>query len=187
MYLFTNGSVVKEFRAEPLSLETLDQIACSLFYLISAKMTSHFKPPDHPSYPSPEDRVRAVLDNLWADPKHKGFDTEGLQNIKCVAASVEKQTVEFEMTTTPILCNKHQVLHGGAAAMLLDMLALTILGMLVKPGYLDNGHVSRTLTITYLGPLPVEVKVKIGCHTFAISKRMANLYGAIKTTKEKRV
>jgi uncharacterized protein (TIGR00369 family) len=176
---------LKEFKAKPLSLEALDQIACSLFYLTCAKMTSHFKPPDHPSYPSPEDRVQAVLDDLWADQKNKGFDTEGLQNIKCVAASVEKQMVEFEMTTTPILCNKNQVLHGGAAAMLLDMLASAILGMLVKLEYLDNSHFSWTLTITYLRPLPVEAKVKIGCRAVALSKRMADLYGAIKTTEGK--
>jgi acyl-coenzyme A thioesterase 13 len=69
------------------------------------------------------------------------------------AAGVEKQVVEFEMTITPILCNKNQVLHSGAAAMLVDMLTSAIFGMLVKPGYLDNGHVSWTLTITYLRPL----------------------------------
>jgi hypothetical protein len=42
----------------------------------------------------------------------------------------------------------------------------------------------------YLGlldPAESRAKVKIGCHAVAISKRMANLYGAIKTTKEKRV
>ena len=56
--------------------------------------------------------------------------------------------------------------------------------MLVKLGYLDNGHVSRRL-ITYLRLLPVEAKVKIGCHAVAISKRMANLYEAIKRTEGK--
>ena len=57
--------------------------------------------------------------------------------------------------------------------------------MLVKLGYLDNGHVSRGLTITYLRLLPVEAKVKIGCHAVAISKRMTNLYEAIKRTEGK--
>jgi hypothetical protein len=89
-------------------------------------MTSHFKPPDHLSYSSSEDRVWAVLDSFRANPKYKGFDTEGLQNIEYVAASVEKQTIAFEMTTTPILCNKNQVLHGDVAAMLLDTLTSAI-------------------------------------------------------------
>jgi hypothetical protein len=100
----------------------------------------HFKIPVHSSDSSPEDRVRTVIATFADDPNYRGFDTEGLQTVKCVAASPETKTVAFEMTITPILCNKNRVLHGGAAAaMLLDMLTSTILGMLSKPGYLDKG------------------------------------------------
>jgi acyl-coenzyme A thioesterase 13 len=141
----------------------------------------HFKIPVHSSDSSPEDRVRTVIATFADDPNYRGFDTEGLQTVKCVAASPETKTVAFEMTITPILCNKNRVLHGGAAAMLLDMLTSTILGMLSKPGYLDKGHVSRTLTTTYLRPVPMGAKVKVECHAVAIGRSMANLSGVIKT------
>ena len=130
---------------------------------------------------SPMDRVRTTLAVFRDDPDYKGFDTEGLRGIECTAASAEKQTAEFVLTITPILCNKNAVLHGGAAAMLLDMLTSTILSVLSRPGYLDNGHVSRTLSTTYLRPVAMGAKVKVECHAVAISKRMANLYGVIKT------
>jgi acyl-coenzyme A thioesterase 13 len=141
----------------------------------------HFTIPVDPAQTSPVDRVRTVLAAFADDPDYKGFDTEGLQTVTCIAANPELQTVEFEMTITPLLCNKNQVLHGGAAAMLLDMLTSTILGMLAKPGYLDNGHVSRTLSTTYLRPVPMGAKVKVECNAVAISKRMANLSGVIRT------
>lgn len=141
----------------------------------------HFTLSPHAAEMSAEDRVRRVVAAFADDPNYRGFDTDGLQTVECTAASAEKQTAEFEMTVTPTLCNKNGVLHGGAAAMLLDMLTSTILGMLSRPGYLDSGHVSRTLTTTYLRPVPMGAKVKVECQAVAIGRRMANLSGVIKT------
>lgn len=65
--------------------------------------------------------------------------------------------------------------------MLLDMPTSTVLGITAKPGYLDSGHVSRTLAMTYLRPVPMGTKVEVEYHTITISKRIANLSGIIKT------
>ena len=89
------------------------------------------------------------------------------------------------MTTTPILCNKNQVLHGDAAAMLLDMLTSTILGMLVITRVSRQWPCQSDTDDNIPASTPCGTKVKIGCHAVAISQRMANLYGAIKTTEGK--
>ena len=141
---------------------------------------------NHSADSSPKERIQTTLDYFRNDPDYHGFDSEGLKGVECVAANAEKQTAEFILTVTPHLCNKNDILHGGAACMLLDMLTTSIMSMLQRPGYLDSGHVSRALSLTYLRPAPLGAKVKVECHANSISKRMANLTGVIKTMDGKK-
>ena len=127
-----------------------------------------------------EDHVRAFL-ALFQDPNYGGFDATCMRDVKFVAASAEKQSTEFELTITSALCNMNGILHGGAAATILDMLTSTALFHAVRPGILEAGHVSRTITMTYLRPVPEGTKVLVEASIVGLSNRLANLEGKIKT------
>jgi len=100
------------------------------------------------------------------------------------------------------MCNKSNNLHGGAACTVLgegshaitqnsigvphltdvlDNLTSTALLTIAKEGFLDGGHVSRTITMTYLRPVPVGTKVRLICKAVAAGKRLAHCTGQIET------
>ena len=126
-----------------------------------------------------EDRVIALRDVLEGDENYDGFDKVPLKGLKLT--KVEPGRTEFEMTILSSHCNKGKNLHGGCSCTLLDTLTSTALLTLAKPGFLDGGHVSRTITMSYLRPVPVGTRVKIECEVVAAGKTTANIWGAIKT------
>ena len=134
---------------------------------------------------SPEDRVRSIWNDLADDPEYMGFDTVLMRNIKLISASIDPESgygkTEFEVTIPPSLCNKTGVLHGGAACTMLDNLTSTPLQCMAKPGFLDNGHVSRTIAMSYLRPVPAGATVKVACTAMAVGKVTANVVGVMRT------
>ena len=86
----------------------------------------------------------------------------------------------WELDIEPHLCNKGRNLHGGAACTILDNLTSTALLTIAKPGFLDGGHVSRTITMSYLRPVPMHSKATIECRVVAAGRNTANLFGEIK-------
>lgn len=134
---------------------------------------------------SPEERVKAIWDDLATDPDYHGFDTNPMRSVKMVSASIDEKTglgrTEFEITVPPSLCNKTGILHGGAACTLLDSLTSTPLQVMARPGFLDSGHVSRTITMSYLRPVPSGTTVKVECQAQAVGKGTANIVGTMKT------
>jgi acyl-coenzyme A thioesterase 13 len=136
------------------------------------------------TYQSPDltmsllDRVNALRDAISNDPDYTGFDTTALKGVELL--SVDPGRTVWSLTIGPHHANKGRNLHGGCSATILDNLTSTALLTLAKPGFLDGGHVSRTITMSYLRPVPIGMKVRIECEVVAAGKSTANLYGVIK-------
>jgi len=132
---------------------------------------------------TPMERVEALWLDLTTDPDYDGFDTVPLRHVRLLSASADngKGRTTFELTVSPSLCNKGGNLHGGAAATLLDSLTSTALTVIAKPGFLDGGHVSRSITMTYLRPVPAGTTVTVECDVVAAGRNTAHIMGVIKT------
>jgi uncharacterized protein (TIGR00369 family) len=127
-------------------------------------------------------RVQHVLDYfIKPSDAPDRFEIKGLREVKLISADPETASVCFELTVAPHLCSKFGTLHGAAAAMLLDMLTSTCLSMIARPGYLDAGHVSRALILSYHRPIQEGEKIRVRCRIVSTGKRMANLTGEIVT------
>lgn len=125
------------------------------------------------------DRVLALSRAINEDPTYCGPDTVANRAGKTTLISAEVGRTEWEMEINDAHCNKSGNLHGGMACIILDNLTSTALLTLAKPGFLDAGHVSRTITMSYLRPVPHGSKVKIVCEAVAAGKTTANLRGEI--------
>ncbi|KIX07991.1 uncharacterized protein Z518_02645 [Rhinocladiella mackenziei CBS 650.93] len=124
------------------------------------------------------DRVLALQNQVVSDQDFLGFDAYALRpNITLLNA--QPNFTKWEIEIGSHLCNKSGNLHGGAAATLLDNLTSTALLTIAKPGFLDGGHVSRTITMSYLRPVPMGSKVTIDCEVQAAGKNTANILGKI--------
>jgi acyl-coenzyme A thioesterase 13 len=128
-----------------------------------------------------EERIRALLSSLTDDSDYAGFDTLSLGGVELLSASQDTQSVQYAFTVLPSLCNRGGNLHGGAATTLFDTLTTTALLTTTQTGHWGMLGVSRTLTVTFLRPLPLGTKVVVDCELVAIGKRMANLKGTMKT------
>lgn len=134
---------------------------------------------------SPHDRCLALHAALISDPDYTGFDIAPLKQSKLISASAETQSTKWSFTVTDNLCNKGGNLHGGCAATLLDSLTSTALLTVARPGFLDGGHVSRTLSCTYLRPVASGTECIVECWVVAAGKRTANVRGEIRTADGK--
>lgn len=132
---------------------------------------------------SPTARVQALYDELTA-PLPSGesvwFDALPLHHARLVSASASTRSTLWSFTCAPALCNKGGNLHGGCAATLLDSLTSTALLTIAKPGFLDGGHVSRTLSCTYLRPVPMGAECVVECWVVAAGRRTACVRGEIR-------
>ncbi|KAJ9659160.1 hypothetical protein H2198_003302 [Neophaeococcomyces mojaviensis] len=144
---------------------------------MSNKNTHAYHNPDLSQ--SIEERVKAVAYSLTQDVNYNGWDTEVLKEVRFVSAVPGK--VEFEMTVTPAMCNKGNNLHGGCSTTLLDNLSSTTFLTIAKEGFMDAGTVSRTITMTFLRPVPAGTKVRIICEAISAGKRLANCKAQIET------
>lgn len=141
--------------------------------------------PKHEVYQNPDlslsswDRVIALNKAITEDPNYCGADTVANREGKTTLLKAEPGRTEWEMVITNAHANKSGNLHGGMACIILDNLTSTALLTLAKPGFIDAGHVSRTITMSYLRPVPIGSKVKIICEAVAAGRNTANLRGEI--------
>lgn len=126
-----------------------------------------------------EDRIRAVQYAITEDPDYDGWDTKVLQDVKLISAAPGRAI--FEMTVTPSMCNKGGNLHGGCATTILDNLSSTTMLTIASKGFLDAGHVSRTINMTFIRAVPAGTKVRIVAETVAAGKRLAHCKAQIET------
>jgi acyl-coenzyme A thioesterase 13 len=133
---------------------------------------------------SVSDRVLALHNGLTAPPpagESVCFDAFPLKHATFVSASAESRSTSWSFTAAPELCNKSGYLHGGCAATLLDSLTSAALLTIAKPGFVDGGCVSRTLSCTFLRPVPMGTECVVECWVVAAGKRTANVSGEIRT------
>jgi acyl-coenzyme A thioesterase 13 len=127
---------------------------------------------------TPKERLRNIMNFYVEDGR---FDAQALNDAQVVSVDTETNQVVFELTVKPYLCSKMKTLHGGAACTLLDMLTTSCLMFLARPGLLDMGSVSRTITMTYLRPVQEGQTIRIECRPVNVGKRYASIYGEIKS------
>lgn len=126
------------------------------------------------------DRVEALTKAIAHDPNYCGPDTVAHRAGDITLTKAEPGRTEWTMNITLEHCNKSKNLHGGCACTVLDNLTSTALLTLAKPGFLDAGHVSRTITMSYLRPVPLGSKVEIICEAVQAGRNTANLRGEIR-------
>jgi acyl-coenzyme A thioesterase 13 len=132
-----------------------------------------------------EKRMKTLLFSLIDDPENRGFDSVGSGIIELLSVSQDTQSVHYAFTVLPKLCNRGRNLHGGAATTIFDILTSTAMLTIAKPGYWDMLGVSRTLTVSFLRPLPLGTKVFVDCEVVAAGKNLAHLKGIMKTADGK--
>lgn len=125
------------------------------------------------------ERVLALHKEITSDGGYRGFDTISLEGTNVTLVECLPNRTVWEMDIPAHLCNKSGNLHGGAAATILDNLTSTALITIAKEGFLDGGHVSRTITMSYLRPVPLGSKARIECDVQAAGKSTANLLGKL--------
>ncbi|ETN42551.1 uncharacterized protein HMPREF1541_01708 [Cyphellophora europaea CBS 101466] len=126
-----------------------------------------------------EDRIAALVKALTDDPDYCGPDTVAHRAGKITLVKASPGRTEWTMNITPEHCNKGKNMHGGMACIVLDNLTSTALLTLAKPGFLDAGHVSRTITMSYLRPVPLGSTVRVVCEAVQAGRNTANLRGEI--------
>jgi len=126
-----------------------------------------------------KDRVLALQNSLLNDPDFFGFDTYALKHCDPKLLDATPNFTKWSLVISSELCNKSGNLHGGAAATLLDYLTSTALVTIAKEGFMDGGHVSRTITMSYLRPVPLGAKVTVECEVHAAGRNTANILGKV--------
>jgi acyl-coenzyme A thioesterase 13 len=126
--------------------------------------------------------VRSLGANFIENASKEAWDGRLMRECcKLISASAETASVVYEVTIEHFLCNVGKTLHGGAAATILDHLTSTALFTISKPGFLDRGMFTRTLTVTYLRPVPMGTKAIVEAEVVSAGRTLANVRGVIKT------
>ncbi|EEQ86975.1 uncharacterized protein BDCG_02095 [Blastomyces dermatitidis ER-3] len=127
---------------------------------------------------TPWERVQSFLNIASAYPQNSSWDVSCMKAIKLV--KVEPGTVEFEFTVTENMCNPLGILHGGCTTTILDVLTSTA-AFSLPDNDLALGTLSRTLTMTFLRPVPVGTTVRVVVHLVAAGKKFVNFTGNLLT------
>ena len=91
-------------------------------------------------------------------------------------------TATFSMIVARDLCNRAGMIHGGAASMIVDMCTNMAQAPIAKPGFWEFGGVSRTLSVPYLRPVPMNTEIQIVCEVMQVGKAFGGLI--IKSQKD---
>ncbi|OJD14732.1 hypothetical protein AJ78_04958 [Emergomyces pasteurianus Ep9510] len=127
---------------------------------------------------TPWDQIQAFLNTASAYPESSTWDASCMKTIKLV--KVETNTAEFEFTVTQQMCNSLGILHGGCTTTILDM--LTSMAAFAAPeGDKMVSTLSRTLSMTFLRPVPMGTKVRVVVQMVAAGKKFVHFTGNILT------
>ena len=131
-------------------------------------------------------RIRAYLVTVVSDPEYNGFDTKPLRAITFIEANVENKTTRFRFRVLDVMCNKDGNLHGGAASTIFDNLSSTALFTVGRPGFWNNLGVSRSLSVVFHRPLPLNTTVELVCRVVSAGRRLTHLE-ALMATKDGKI
>lgn len=97
-------------------------------------------------------------------------------------------TAVFEMKAAPEFTSSMGNLHGGAVALILDTCTSICAAPLAQEGSVwVFGGVSRTLSITYLRPIPESTNLVIECQVLQQGSRLSALRGEIRQKEDGRL
>ncbi|TVY53227.1 Acyl-coenzyme A thioesterase 13 [Lachnellula cervina] len=121
-----------------------------------------------------EERVRLMLQGSgWGASL---FQTD----IQIVSASTNPGRVVFRFKIQPEHCNRLGNLHGGCTATIFDICTTCALAPIAKEGFWAYAGVTRTLSVTYLRPIPEGETVLIEAEVVHAGKRLCALSGVMK-------
>ena len=86
----------------------------------------------------------------------------------------------FSLKVPRSLCNAAGSLHGGAVATIFDATTSMAIAPVMREGFWDSGHVTRTLNCSYLRPAPEGTELLIECEIVHLGKRMGMIKGVMK-------
>lgn len=89
-------------------------------------------------------------------------------------------TVTFRFEVKQTHSNGLGNMHGGCTSTLFDFCTSTVLGMVNAPGYWLLLGVSRTLSVSYLLPVPVGETVLVESELVQVGRRLAHIKGRIR-------
>ena len=64
------------------------------------------------------------------------------------------------------------MMHGGAVSLIIDMATTLSQAPLAAPGFWEFGGVSRTLSVTYLRPIPKNMAILVICDVVQVGKAL---------------
>ncbi|KAF2671340.1 hypothetical protein BT63DRAFT_423551 [Microthyrium microscopicum] len=91
-----------------------------------------------------------------------------------------RATSTFLLKVPRSLCNGGGNLHGGAVALIFDLLTSLTVGVCAREGFWDSGHVSRNLNCTYIRPAPEGSEVLVESDVIHLGKTMCVLSGVMR-------
>ena len=75
-------------------------------------------------------------------------------------------------------------LHGAAASLMMDILTTSAVMTVAKEGFWRYVGVSRTLSTTYLRPVPEDTEIEVISEVLQIGKRMCTIRGEIRRVSD---
>lgn len=91
----------------------------------------------------------------------------------------------FELEVLPEMCNPMDNMHGGAVATIADMATTMAAAPASEKGFWEFGGVSRTLSVTYLAPMPKGSTVLVDCKLVSVGGRLSLIRCAFKDRDSK--
>ncbi|TVY37625.1 Acyl-coenzyme A thioesterase [Lachnellula subtilissima] len=129
-----------------------------------------------------EERVRLMLQgSISEDSNYEGWGAHLFQrDIQIVSASTDPGRVVFRFKIQAEHCNRLGNLHGGCTATIFDICTTCALAPIAKEGFWAYAGVTRTLSVTYLRPIPEGETVLIEAEVVHAGKRLCALKGVMK-------
>ncbi|TVY14461.1 Acyl-coenzyme A thioesterase 13 [Lachnellula arida] len=129
-----------------------------------------------------EERVRLTLQGASSKvSNYKGWGASLVQkDVQIVSASTNPGRVVFRFKIQPEHCNRLGNMHGGCTATIFDICTTCALAPIAKEGFWAYSGVTRTLSVTYLRPIPEGETVLIEAEVVHAGKRLCALKGVMK-------
>ncbi|KAK0743725.1 HotDog domain-containing protein [Schizothecium vesticola] len=134
---------------------------------------------------SGEARLRALLRHMavrMEQDDDKEWTTPLLPTLTLLSTSpsLPRPSLVFAFTPTAAHLNGLSNMHGGAMATLFDFCTAAVLVLVTRPGRYHYWGVTRTLSTTYLRPVPVGTALLVECEAVAVGRQMSHLRGVLR-------
>ncbi|USW58273.1 Putative Thioesterase domain, HotDog domain superfamily, acyl-coenzyme A thioesterase 13 [Septoria linicola] len=131
------------------------------------------------SIKDPVERIQAYIDGYRLDPHYAGWDVLLMRHTKVISARKTNAVntgaeafVVFEIEVLPEMCSSMGNGHGGFIATLVDNTTTMAAAPLSEEGFWDFGGLSRSLSITYLRPIPQGITIVSENMVRSVGKRL---------------